>query len=507
MCARGPRTEWQKRYVPREADATVLYGAVAGWLETFLATARGRDRGVPGFVEREFRAYLECGIAAHGFLRVHCDACGHDRIVPFSCKGRGFCPSCAGRRMADTAAHLVDRVFPEAPVRQWVLTLPVALRYRMAFDAALTGEVLRAFVRALFASFRRRVRRRRKARFLQCGAITFVQRFGDALNLNVHFHVLALDGAFDADDPARARFLVLPPPEDREILRVALSFERRLARLLERRGLDAGADAGEADPLPLEQPLLAELSGASAQGRVATGPRAGRRLRRLGDRIDAELLQQDGSTPGCVKVGGVSLHAAVAVPARDRRRLKRLCRYAARPSLATERLSKRPDGCLLYRLRHRWRDGTTHMLFEPLELMERLAVLVPPPRFHLVRYYGILAPAAGWRDAVVPASPEELPHKGARAQEGSSADGAAEREPGGEAAGKPRGRRVPWAELLSRVFAVDALTCPRCARPMRILAAIQSPEAIRAILECLGLPSRAPPVAAAPRTTLVDDNA
>src|SRR5216117_3412366 len=136
-------------YVPRDVAGTALYSALAASLETFLAKAREQDRIVPRFVEREFRAYLACGIAAHGFLRVHCDACGFDRLLPFSCKRRSFCPSCGGRRMADTAAHLVDRVFPDVPVRQWVLTLPVGLRYRMAFDASLTAEVHRAFIRTL----------------------------------------------------------------------------------------------------------------------------------------------------------------------------------------------------------------------------------------------------------------------------------------------------------------------------------------------------------------------
>jgi hypothetical protein len=68
----------------------------------------------------EFRTFLECGIAEFGFLRLHCDGCGQDRILPFSCKNRGFCPGCGGRRMADMAAHLVDRVIPDVPVRQWV---------------------------------------------------------------------------------------------------------------------------------------------------------------------------------------------------------------------------------------------------------------------------------------------------------------------------------------------------------------------------------------------------
>jgi hypothetical protein len=103
-------------YVPRDPAATVLYGVVAGKLEAFLARQRERDRLVPRFVERELRAFLDCGVLARGFLRVHCDVCKLDRVVPFSCKGRAFCPSCGGRRMADTAAHLVDHVFPEVPV-------------------------------------------------------------------------------------------------------------------------------------------------------------------------------------------------------------------------------------------------------------------------------------------------------------------------------------------------------------------------------------------------------
>jgi hypothetical protein len=82
---------------------------------------------VPGFVVKELRAFLDCGILARGFVRVHCDTCGMDRVLPLSCKGRGFCPSCGGRRMADTAAHLVDHVFPEVPVRQWVLSVPFPL--------------------------------------------------------------------------------------------------------------------------------------------------------------------------------------------------------------------------------------------------------------------------------------------------------------------------------------------------------------------------------------------
>jgi hypothetical protein len=181
-------------------------------LASFLARAHARERPLPRFVERELRGFLGCGVLAHGFVRVHCDACGHDRLVAFSCKGRGFCPSCGGRRMADTAAHLVDRVFPKVPVRQWVLSVPFSLRYRLAYDSSLTAAVLGCFVRTVFGSLRRRARRLRGIARGQCGAVTFVQRFGDALNLNVHFHSLVLDGLYEAGPFEPTRFLHLMTP-------------------------------------------------------------------------------------------------------------------------------------------------------------------------------------------------------------------------------------------------------------------------------------------------------
>jgi hypothetical protein len=474
----------------------VLHQAVSATLEPFLTRARSEDRCVPRFVERELRAFLECGVFEFGFLRLHCDACGLDRLLPFSCKGRAFCPSCGGRRMADTAAHLVDRVFPEVPVRQWVLTLPVGLRYRMAYDADLTSAVLREFLRAVFGSLRRRARRNASIRYPQCGAVTFIQRAGDALNLNVHFHSLVLDGVYDFDHRDGARFILLPPPEDDEVWRVLSRFAARLRRLLEREGAGPDADAAEADCWATEQPLLAGLAGASALGRTATGPDAGRPLRRLGDRIDV-TAPAEFTGPRCAALAGITLHADVCVPARDRRRLERLCRYAARPPLSTERLSRREDGRLQYRLRHRWRDGTTHMLFEGVELVERLAALVYPPRFHTVRYHGILASGASCRDRVIPRAATSP--AGADAEARRTAD-----HPGGETAG-PRpsaegssaasDRRLSWAELMQRVFAVDVLECPRCRGRLRILAVITSPKAVRAILACIGsdpLP-RSPP--------------
>ena len=118
-------------YQPRDPSGTVLYQVIAAHLETFLATlaADPTAKGLPEYVQEEFYAYLQCGVLAHGFVRLGCDTCPHRMLLAFSCKKRGFCPSCAGRRMAQMAAHLVEQVIPWVPTRQWVVSVPMPLRY------------------------------------------------------------------------------------------------------------------------------------------------------------------------------------------------------------------------------------------------------------------------------------------------------------------------------------------------------------------------------------------
>jgi len=394
--------------------------------------------------------------------------------------------------MADTAAHLVDRVIPEVPVRQWVLSLPFALRYRLAYDSSLVREVLQIFVRAIFASIRRRAGIPASNRQARCGAVAFIQRFSDALNLDPHYHVLALDGSYVVDGKGEPVFRRVAPPSDQEVARVAERIHRRVSSLMEKRGLAPQADADDADSLRRDDPLLAEIYSASVSGRVATGPRAGMRILKVGDEVDP----QDGAWPSgpcCASVAGFSVHAGVCVPARDRLRLERLCRYAGRPPLATERLSLLPDGRLLYWLKRRWRDGTTHVIYEPLELMERLAALVPPPRFNVTRYYGLFAPAATFRPRVIrqaaASSPPRHPGCQSRVEAPQTDPGKTNKKPGRQA------RNYSRATLMARVFESDVLCCPRCGGRMRILAAINPPDAIQKILASLGLPTRAPPIA------------
>ena len=133
-------------YRRRRPQATTLHRIVREHLETYLTLANEDDPrgdGVPDHVEKEFRSYLTCGVLANGFARARCSSCGYEFLVAFSCKGRGACPSCSAKRMAETAAHLVDHVIPHVPVRQFVLSVPKRLRPFLH----LPGRSARTYIR------------------------------------------------------------------------------------------------------------------------------------------------------------------------------------------------------------------------------------------------------------------------------------------------------------------------------------------------------------------------
>ena len=138
--------------------------------------------------------------------------------------------------MADTAAHLVDRVFPEVPVRQWVLSLPHPLRFWLGYDRELCSDVLGVFLRVLLGWQERRARDLLGVEAVRGGAVTVIQRFGSSLNLNVHFHSLVLDG-LAVERPGRSPgFAALPAPSDEDVAHVTAAVARRVVRLLVRRG-------------------------------------------------------------------------------------------------------------------------------------------------------------------------------------------------------------------------------------------------------------------------------
>ncbi len=136
--------------------------------------------------------------------------------------------------------------------------------------------------------------------------------------------------------------------------------------------------------------LLDELVNASVQGLVAPGPRRGCRVLHLG--ATGEDANATITGKRCADVAGFNIHANTSARANERERLEILVRYLARPPIANDRLSELADGRLALQLKQRWRNGTTHVVFTPHELIEKLIPLIPRPRAHVVRYHGVSDP-------------------------------------------------------------------------------------------------------------------
>jgi hypothetical protein len=324
-------------------------------------------------------------------------------LVAFSCKQRGACPSCAGRRMANTAAHLVDRVLPDVPVRQYVLSLPFELRALAAFKPEVLRAMARLFVESIFGIYRTRARRDGLMGG-ECGAVTFVQRFGGSLNLNVHMHVVVLDGVFVRDADHGIVFHAAPPPTLADLEAIVKRVRDRALVWIRRRGL--------LDERPLEErsnevPEPAALDGCAAiamyRGTLAMLPASEDEPH---DSSSDTSEMASARSAFAVERDGFNLHAGVRIEAGDDLGRERLCRYGARPPLSLERLRRLPGGRVAYRVKYvRAGKRAKHRVMTSIELLARLSALLPPPRYPLTRYHGVLAPRSAWRREIVPRVP------------------------------------------------------------------------------------------------------
>ena len=471
------QTTWPNIYRPRRPARTLLHRIVRENLETYLAMSRRGDgqaddltSRVPGYVEAAFRDYLKCGLLCHGFARVYCPGCGHDLLVGFSCRSRDICPSCATRRMVETAAHLVDNVLPRMPFRQWVLSVPKRVRWHLREKPAVVSGLLKVFLRAVETTIRQRSGGAPAgARF---GAVAFVHRFGSYINGHTHFHVLVTDGVFSAGQDGGADFHPACDLEATDFQAVQTKMRRRGLRWLHRHGhLDSAA-----------------IHALDAPDHAA----------------------------------GWSVDASVTIPAWDRHGLERLVRYCARPPISQERLGRLDAEHLVYCLRKPTLDGRSELILTPLQLLDRLAHLVTPPRIHKHRYCGVLAPNAKLRRAVTesagPAGATLQLQQQARHQMGLPVSAAvddrstADAESTGPAADAESRTGIQcaaarcWALLLVRIYECLPLRCERCGTPMRIIAFVLDPPAIERILTHIGEPTTPPALlpARAPPQTVMD---
>jgi hypothetical protein len=258
------------------------------------------------------------------------------------------------------------------------------------------------------------------------GAVTLIQRFGSALNLNPHLHMLFLDGAYTFRG-SRSVFHRARLPQQIDIRRLLHRLSGRIVRLLERRGLLIADPAYPCLDFETDS-SLEHLQAASIQYRIAVGPNAGHKALTL---YTVPSLEDEPAGGLVASIGGFSLHAGTVCERWQRDRLKRLCRYITRPPIATERLSVDAQVRVVYRYKRPFRDGSTHVVLEPLDFMARLAALVPRPRLNLTRFHGVFAPNFRNRHRIVPHHPK-----------------------GRVDSDKPLAP-MSWAQRLKRVFAID----------------------------------------------------
>ena len=419
----------QAEYQRHRPETTVLYRIVEqNWpkLEALLAS---RDQGLPAYVREEFEGYLRCGRLEHGFMRVACEECREERLVAFSCKGRGFCPSCGAKRMVEGAALLADEILPDQPIRQWVISFPFQLRILLAW--------------------------------------------------HIHFHILLLDGVYADNGHSKMRFYRVKAPTGQEVRELLEKIVNRVAKRLVKRGVLTRDD--ENSYLTLDEaeddPLL-QWMGASVNYRIAEGPHRGRKVFSL--QTLPERAETKPETEQLAKLSGFSLHAGVMAEAHQTDKREHLCRYITRSAVSEKRLSITANGQVCYQLKTPYRDGTTFKVYDPLDFIARLAALVPKPRVNLTRYHGVFAPNSADRGLITP---------GKRGRGGlrprTTEDGEADTP-------DQRRCRMTWAQGLKRVFRIDVETCDRCGGKTRVIACVKDAAVIKTILAHLERKERQP---------------
>lgn len=446
------------KYDRRHPEESLLFRTVQCYWPLFLNEQKRVGKILPHFIKDEFQDFLKCGIAEHGFVRTYCHECRYPGIVAFSCKRRGFCPSCCARRMNIEAAHLVDTVLPEVSYRQWVLSFPFKLRFLMARSQELTNKALKIYTQSI-QLFQSRRAKRGGLGHCETGVITFIQRFGSALNLNIHFHSLIPDGVFLESEDGYL-FYKQGQPTREDLLAIVNKINKKVLKCAEKMGL-LGDDCQQS----FNEESLMDYADLSIANKSGFGERAGKNIRRYGvKRIEVEY-----DDAYSVNVDGFSLNARVCVSGGDREKLEKLIRYMARGPVASERLTESFPNQLLYKMKSVWKDGTTHVSFSPLDFIARLVALIPPPRMNMIRYHGCFAPNFKNRKFLVKKRVVKVAPPSVEAQ-----------------ISRDLKERLKWASMLKRVFKVDVTVCPRCSGRLEQIAVIKDKATARKIIESLG---------------------
>ena len=321
-----------KTYQRRKPENTVFYQVIQESFATYRSLQGETDQSyniVTSHVENEIDKFMSCGILAHGFARAMCE-CGEDFLIAFSCKSKSICPSCNTRRMHETTANLVDNVFPKVPVRQWVLSFPKRIRYYLRTDSKLASKVLRIFIRQLELAYREILN---VDDHTKIGGVNFIHRFGSFLNNNFHHHLILIDGVFLPDPDGKLTFKPIHNLTEYTVSDILNIVRKKTMKLLVKNDY---LEQFEAD----------------------------------------DMLTWKNN-------GGFSLDAKVRIEADNRQGLVKLLSYCARPPFASNRLHRTtsPD-ILIYKLKKPTYKGQTKLILSPLEFVDKIVKLIPPPKIH-----------------------------------------------------------------------------------------------------------------------------
>ena len=466
-------------YSRREPEKTALFQVLQQHLLTFEQewTDKSDGRTLPSFVTDELHDFLGCGVLARGFAQLFCKTCHERYVVAWSCKGRGFCPSCGGRRMNAGALTLVDHVLPEVPIRQFVVTVPFPLRFPLAFDGKLLSQVLRIFIDTVAANYRKRLADRGIPGGKH-GAVAVIQRANSDLRCNPHIHAIFLDGLYAPDRDGKGfMFHPAPAPTQQDVEAIVERASKRILRFLERRAVitlvtapgDGEITVVTDETMGEEDPLLARLLAAATAGAPPAGPANKRKPIRIVLDPCAHPVAKGNL---CGQQSGFNLHAATKVAANDEHGRLALCKYILRPPLANDRLKILDGKVVRLEFKKPWSDGTTSVELAPSALIARLAALVPAPRRHLTGYFGVLSSHSCLRSQVVPVPAVAAPDENDKPS-------------------LPLSHYISWSQLLKKTFDIDTV-CPRCKTPLRLIAMIETEDTIKKILSAMGLPTEAP---------------
>jgi hypothetical protein len=402
-------------YRPRRPERTDLYQAVSENLELFHETYDERFLEQHGplsaAARRTLDGFLRCGRLSEGFARAKCQGCGSEIFIAFSCQLRGVCPSCQQKRAEILCRFVIEEVIEAVGHRQLVFVLPKHLRRPFYHDRHMLTGLCRAAVEATHDFYRSGL----GLDDLKVGMVVVPQRFGEKINPHIHIHALVSDGAFDRE----GNFHPMPYDMQGDIDALRKLFEKRVLDLMVRR-------------------------------------------KRLSTRLRDEMMSWERT--------GFSVDGSIRVHIGDHGRLRRLIRYIARPALSMQRVEyDRTTGTVTIRSTKKTRGIRPVVAqYDALTFLALLALQVPPPGAHMVRYFGHYSvrsrAARKTKDEENNVPPNLVPAPSARE------------------------RRRRWSELIRMVFEVDPLRCDKCSSEIKIISFITTaqPLVIIRILEHTG---------------------